>query len=213
MHTFLNKYDSKDLSIYALALFNVSLLTFRVSVTESLYFGFLIWNLILSGIPFLITYSINANQQVFQKKNYLYAISLLWLLFLPNAPYLITDFLHFKRESNMPSWFDLLLLMSFSWSGIMFGMLSIREMQRIWTKSFNTKISWIFIFSCCLLSGFGIYIGRYLRYNSWDIITNPFDLISDMFFEFITLKAIGFSIGYGIFFFLSYSFFKINTQK
>lgn len=207
------KTNSREAIMAALVLFNLSLLLFRMALTETFFYGFLIWNLILAGIPYLMTCTMEANAANMQHKTLLFACSSAWLLFLPNAPYIITDFLHFKRESSMPEWFDVLLLTSFSWSGIALGFLSMNTMQAIWENRFNSCVSWVFIFCCCLLSGFGIYLGRFLRYNSWDIVRNPAALIADVPLSLMQFKTIGFSLGYGLFLFLSYSFLKKNNTN
>lgn len=204
--------NSKEVSLLVLAVFNVSLIAFRMAVTESLFYGFLVWNLVLAALPYLVTWYLGENPQYVKSKFALLLCSAIWLLFLPNAPYLITDFLHFKKQTTgMPAWFDLLLLMSFSWNGIALGLVSMADMQRFWEQRFGLKISVTFIFCCSLLSGFGIYLGRYLRFNSWDILHHPIDLFSAIFPLVSELRSIGFTIGYGLFVFISYSFFKINS--
>ncbi len=210
----LTKTNSKEASLIALAVFNLSLIAFRIAVTQSLFYGFLIWNLVLAAIPYLVTWYLGENPQYAKSKTPLLLFSAIWLLFLPNAPYLITDFLHFKKETTgMPAWFDVLLLMSFSWNGIALGLVSMADMQRFWEQKFDLKVSWWFILGCSLLSGFGIYLGRYLRFNSWDILHHPIDLFTTIFPLAFELRSIGFSIGYGLFVFLAYSFFKINSAK
>jgi len=199
-------------TLFMLIAFNFGLLAIRMFATDSLFYGFLAWNLILAAVPMIVSNWLLENPKACKNKM-LYFLSAIWLLFLPNAPYIITDFLHFKHSTGMPEWFDLLLLMSFSWSGIALGFLSITGMHHIWQTRFGFKTGWIFIISCCLLSGFGIYLGRFLRYNSWDIISNPFELITDIPLLLCQLRTIGFSLGYGIFLLLSYSFFKFNSAK
>lgn len=196
-----------------LAGFSFSLLIFRIFATHSVFYGFLIWNLVLSVVPFLISSSLLLSPKIHNRKILLLTASLVWLLFLPNAPYIVTDFLHFKNQNAMPGWFDLLMLTSFSWSGIAFGFVSITDMQKIWEHKFGSRISGIFIFASCMLSGFGIYLGRFLRYNSWDILSHPIDLLTDIPGLLLQLKAIGFSIGYGLFVYLSYRFFKAFARQ
>lgn len=208
-----SKTNPKDASLIALAVFNLALLAFRMLVTETLFYGFLIWNLVLAAVPYLVSWYLGENPQLAGRKIPLLLFSALWLLFLPNAPYIITDFLHFKIETGMPEWFDILLLMSFAWNGIVLGFVSMQAMQHFWQKIFGGKISWIFIFGCALLSGFGIYLGRFLRYNSWDIISDPIALVLDIFPLFFELHSVGFSLGYGLFFFLAYIFFSLHTHN
>jgi len=199
-------------TLFILSAFNFGLLAIRIFTTESLFYGFLIWNLILAAAPMIISNWLAENPKACQNKMF-FVCTAIWLLFLPNAPYIITDFLHFKNSDGMPDWFDLLLLMSFSWSGIAFGFLSIAEMHHIWETRFGVKTGWMFIISCCLLSGFGVYIGRFLRYNSWDIVSNPLELLTDIPLLLLQLRTIGFSLGYGVFLLLAYSFFKFNSAK
>ena len=202
---------TKNLSLAALAGFSISLLAFRMGVTQTFFYGFLVWNLFLSAVPLYISTWLS------QRKAARLPVPLLftsiWLLFLPNAPYIITDFLHFRRESQMPGWFDVLLLSSFSMTGIVYGFTSMADMHRIWDKVFGIKAGWLLIFSCAILTGFGIYLGRFLRFNSWDIISDPIDLLISMFQTLDELSAVGFTIGYGIFFFLFYVIFKTNSTK
>ncbi|MBQ2489731.1 MAG: DUF1361 domain-containing protein, partial [Bacteroidales bacterium] len=82
--------------------------------------------------------------------------------------------------SSMPVWFDLILILSFAWTGLMFGFLSLWDMenmlQKYLSKFWVTAISVLLLF----VGSFGIYIGRYLRWNSWDILTSPLQLMYDI---------------------------------
>jgi len=105
---------------------------------------------------------------------------LIWLLFFPNAPYILTDLFHLRLKSSMPIWFDLLLILSFAWTGLMFGFTSLWNIENLLRN--NLKPIYINLISSLLLfiGSFGIYVGRYLRWNSWDIINQPFDLFYDI---------------------------------
>ncbi|GHU77928.1 hypothetical protein FACS189462_1120 [Spirochaetia bacterium] len=80
----------------------------------------------------------------------------------------------------MPIWYDLLLILSFAWTGLLFGFLSLWDIERILNKFmkpvFTTILSTVFLF----MGSFGIYIGRYLRWNTWDILTDPLELMYDI---------------------------------
>jgi uncharacterized membrane protein len=80
----------------------------------------------------------------------------------------------------IPRWFDLILIISVAWNGLVMGILSVRQIEKIFFRDARVFNEWIFLFPIMFLNGLGVYIGRYLRYNSWDIITNPFDLIRDI---------------------------------
>jgi uncharacterized membrane protein len=200
----------KQRNLLLLALFSFMLVAFRIIATQRVFYGFLIFNLILAIIPFLIAFVWLITPRLHNNKFLLLLGTAGWLLFLPNAPYLVTDFLHFKKESAMPEWFDVLMLTSFSCSGLAFGFTSLAAMQQLWESRFGKRMAEICIFTGCLLSGLGVYIGRFLRYNSWDILHKPFALVADLPPLLFELKAVGFSIGYGVFFFLFYRIFKNN---
>jgi uncharacterized membrane protein len=205
---FISKQKQQNLLL--LALFSFILVAFRIIATQRVFYGFLIFNLILAIIPFLIGLIWLAIPKLHTNKYWLLTGTVAWLLFLPNAPYIVTDFLHFKKESAMPEWFDVLMLTSFSCSGLAFGFTSLATMQQLWEFRFGKRAAEICIFCGCLLSGLGVYIGRFLRYNSWDILQKPFALLADMPPLLLEPKAVGFSLGYGIFFLLFYRIFKHN---
>lgn len=195
-------------SLILLALFCFSLIAFRIIFTQQIFYGFLIINLALAIVPFAISMIMQLSPWLAKNKFILLTASLGWLLFLPNAPYIVTDFLHFKKESAMPEWFDVLMLSAFSFSGLAFAFSSMAIVETIWQNRFGQRLANGFIFFSCLLSGFGIFLGRFLRYNSWDILNKPVELFTDLPPLLLQPKAIGFSLGYGLFFFLFYRFFK-----
>jgi uncharacterized membrane protein len=199
-------------SLLLLSAFCLGLLGFRMIVTGSIFYGFLVWNLVLAAVPLAITAWLSARPSLHVRTVYLCGVSLLWLLFFPNAPYILTDFLHFKGEHAMPGWFDVLLLASFSLTGLLLGLGSLSEMQRIWEERFSwTIVRWM-NFGCCVLAGFGIYLGRFLRYNSWDIIGDPLALLADIPAMVCELNAIGLSLGYGTLIFLSSQFLDARIK-
>lgn len=204
----ISKQKQQNLSL--LALFSFLLIAFRIIVTQQIFYGFLIFNLILAIVPMLIAWIWAAKPRLHENKAWLFLGTSMWLLFLPNAPYIVTDFLHFKKASAMPEWFDLLLLVSFSCSGLAFGFTSLDTMTRIWAHRYHDKRAQAIAFGACLLSGLGIYMGRFLRYNSWDILHKPITLLADLPPLLLQPKAVGFSIGYGVFFFLFYRIFKTH---
>jgi uncharacterized membrane protein len=156
---------------------------FRVFYTGHLLFAFLVWNLFLAFVPYAVSRQMTNAVMKSKWKFVLYAF--VWLLFIPNSFYIITDLFHLDMNETVPLWYDLALLLSFAWSGILFGILSIRQMEKLFEKNFNKKFDLLFILPVMALNGFGIYIGRYLRFNSWDVLTNPLQLISDIIYLFI----------------------------
>ena len=161
--------------------FSCLLLLGRMIVTTSLQYIFLPWNLFLAFIPYWITSRMIANSRVTGKEVKLFVTLSVWLLFIPNSFYIITDLFHFTNIRSAPKWFDLLLIFSFAWNGIVLGIVSVRKVEVLLSSLLKNKSFSVFIVLVVMwLNAFGVYIGRYLRFNSWDIITNPFDLASDI---------------------------------
>lgn len=153
---------------------------FRLVYTDTRVFLFLNWNLFLAFIPWALTSLAILKPEIQKSKAAVLVLLLLWLLFFPNAPYILTDLFHLESGTEMPIWFDLILILSFAWTGLLFGFLSLWDLERILRKWLSR--TWVTLFSIGLLflGSFGIYVGRYLRWNSWDIITDPFSLIYDV---------------------------------
>ena len=168
----------------------VSLLASAVSVAtvvaRVVYSGqgtyvFLIWNLILAWIPLLFSFLAEIAYQKRSKVG-LWAIlcGLGWLVFFPNAPYILTDFFHLQARPPVPLWFDLIVLFSFAWNGIFLGFNSLYVMQRLVAERLGRTVGWVFVLLVLGLSGFGIYLGRFLGWNSWDVLVSPRDLGGDI---------------------------------
>lgn len=156
---------------------SMMLLIIRYFYTDQFLFRFLAWNLFLAWLPFLFVMVVI----MFPGKHYVTLLfGALWLLFFPNAPYMTTDLLHLWPREDVPVWYDMILLLSFALTGLSLGLGSLSLMQAEVSARFGRYSSWLFVGGALLLSGFGIYIGRFLRWNSWDVLTNPFSLWQDL---------------------------------
>jgi uncharacterized membrane protein len=156
--------------------FSIALYICRVLYTGSFLFMFIPWNLFLAWLPFFFSNLLRKEQNKFGRLVWF----CLWLLFLPNAPYLVTDLVHLEQRLPVPFYFDLVLLFSAAWNGLLLGLLSIKNIEEHLYQYFSLIKVKIILFGIFLLSGFGIYLGRYDRYNSWHILTQPFDLMTDI---------------------------------
>ena len=108
--------------------FSCLLLFARMIATNSIEYIFLPWNLLLAFVPYLITRWLMQNVAVFESKLKLFLVGIAWLLFIPNSFYIITDLFHLTHVDTAPKWFDLLLIFSFAWNGIIcWCILSIRQ--------------------------------------------------------------------------------------
>jgi uncharacterized membrane protein len=154
--------------------FTMALLAFRVFKADSMAYVFFGWNLLLAIIPFLFSRKL-ATQNKFGITAFLLIGG--WLLFFPNAPYIVTDIFHYHERPPVPKWFDLLLVTSAAWNGLLLGIASLMQVENFLAK--HIKAAWVrlAVFSSMVLCGYGIYIGRFLRFNSWNIVTQPSKLV------------------------------------
>jgi uncharacterized membrane protein len=100
-------------------------------------------------------------------------VAFLWLIFFPNAPYMLTDLQDLNRIAGAPLWYDVIIVVWCSWTGMLLGLISLYLMQDIIHRTFSRAAGWAFVFIISGLSSFGMYIGRFVRLNSWDILQNP----------------------------------------
>ncbi len=154
---------------------------FRVVYAGATGYVFLVWNLFLAWLPLLFADAVYLFEEQRNRARF-WLFAFLWLIFFPNAPYIVTDFIHLDPWATVgvPWWFDFLLISSFAIAGGMLGLCSLQTMSKITGRRFGPFWSWGFMVVVSLLSGFGIYLGRYLRWNSWDVVLNPSELISDV---------------------------------
>ena len=99
----------------------------------------------------------------------------IWLLFFPNAPYMLTDYVHISDVHHLtsPLWWDALMLSSFVWTGLMLGFVSLFLMQDVWSRHIGGFGSWLLATLALGLASFGVYLGRFVRLNSWDVLLHP----------------------------------------
>jgi len=152
----------------------------RVHVTAKVTFVFLVWNLFLALIPYLVSTLLVVYHQRIRNTALIILPLLIWLCFFPNAPYILTDLFHLKQRPGVPYWYDLALILFFAWNGLMVGYASLFDIQSVLSQRFNATIGWLAALASLALAGFGIYLGRYLRWNSWDVISSPEPLIRDI---------------------------------
>ncbi len=170
----------KRILIYSVA-FSIALYLFRVVYTGSLLFLFIPWNLFLAWLPLFFSSRIKGASITISNGLFF----CLWLLFFPNAPYLITDLFHLEQREGVPLYFDLVLLFTAAWNGLLMGLLSFKQIEQKLLHHFSFKKVQLITGFCFLLCGFGIYLGRYERYNSWHLVTQPVTLAEDIVSKFL----------------------------
>jgi uncharacterized membrane protein len=149
---------------------SVALAVLRNRHAGTLDFWFLIWNLALAWIPFLFALAAYASPR---RASSTALLGLGWLLFFPNAPYIVTDFVHLSRGAPIPLWYDALTIGAFAATGVALGFASLYLMQCVVRDRIGTIASWLAVLGACALGSVGIYIGRFVRANSWDVLTRP----------------------------------------
>jgi uncharacterized membrane protein len=173
-----------DRLLFLSMLFSCLLVAARIIHTEHRHFLFLVWNLFLGYIPYFISTQLTRLEGAKASRGLgWWLLALLWLLFVPNSFYIITDLYHLGDLYNdraMPQWFDLAMILSFVWNGVLLGVLSVRQMERLFLRRLTLASELLFLYPVMWLNALGIYIGRYLRFNSWDIVTDPFRLLRDI---------------------------------
>lgn len=154
----------------------ILLVAARVVYSENMRHVGLIWNLFLAWIPFILASIAHAFSWT-RIWSYVVipVISIPWLLFFPNAPYMLTDLQDLVRAGGVgaPLWYDVIIIVWFSWTGMLLGVVSLYLMQDIVLRTFGRAMGWLFVFAISGMSSFGMYIGRFVRLNSWDILQRP----------------------------------------
>ena len=216
MGELLRSRDCKRVVVLSALLFwCVCLVAVRIDRTGSGYYRFLIFNLVLACVPLGLSTALRiANHWRLHWTIQLAGFSL-WLLFLPNGPYILTDILHLTRASDAPAWYDLALLLSCSGTGLLLGYLSLVDVQQIVARRFGAAYSWVFAFVSLALSGFAMYLGRFLRWNSWDVLFAPTRLLgltAALLEPWAHLKAVAVTIIFGAILTLGYLTLQLLIQ-
>lgn len=160
--------------------FTFFLILFRVFYSGGLMYLFFVWNLFLAAVPLLFNGLLLAI-----KKNYLqWMLFIVWILFFPNALYIITDLVHLKQRDNIPMWFDIMLVFSAATDGLLMAFISLWQVELFLQQKLNHSKVTVVLYGCLFISCFGVYIGRFLRWNSWDVFLNPFQFSSEIIRSF-----------------------------
>jgi len=214
MHLIIKLFNSNRKTNSILLLFTaycLILLIIRAKLTNSIYLFFLVWNLFLAFIPYFFI-SFLKERMTLQKSKFKTVLLLFaWLLFLPNSFYLLTDFIHLSQSSNHLVWFDLVVISSYALIGFTVGIISLIEFENIIENYVSPIIIQLIIPLICFLCGFGIYLGRILRYNSWDILSNPTELFQAILSSSLSTHTLLFSFYFGVYIYLFYSLKKIYS--
>ena len=199
----MSKLDSNTLLISLAG--NILMIAVRMLYVKNLYYGFLAWNLFLAGLPLLISSKLFRIQHL--RRLYLFSGLLIWILFLPNAPYIITDLVHLHHRPPVPYWYDMLLILLSAFNGLALGFVSINQIEKLIFRR-NAEIFLLpFRIGVMIAMGYGVYMGRYLRFNSWDAFLNPVEVFKGVTSS-VHVATIGFVLTFSFVTFLLYAFFQ-----
>ena len=204
------KINSSTKSLIFLSLLCIFLSCTRLIFKSDTKYSFLLWNLFLAWIPYILTIISKYYSQLNKIKTI--AILLVWFLFFPNSPYIITDLLHLKGYQQNILWFDSLLIFVYASTGVLLSLNSLQIAKQIFNNYLGKTKTWIILLVIILLSGFGIYLGRYCRLNSWDLFNQPlwfFGRIVHQFENPLTYKV---TLTYGLVIFCLYLIFQDSIK-
>lgn len=155
------------------------LLTIRILVTKELQYSFLVWNLFLAWLPALLAWRIVHFATARLRFSAICWI-IAWVLFLPNTFYILSDLIHLEVMGGVSKLYDAVMISTFSLTGFLLGLTSIAVVHAWIGRYFKPKAAWLFVAGVIFASSFAIYLGRYLRWNSWSIFTEPLGLLFDV---------------------------------
>ncbi len=203
-----------------------ALVAVRFVLTDRFFYFFLIWNLVLALAPYGISVALFIVSR--RRRRPLITIStiilaLLWLVFYPNAPYIFTDFIHIANKTFVRSgtsvlkqetllWYDLTLCSAFAFLGHAVGLFSIDLVFRALKGLFRPLVARLLVAVAIIISGFGIYIGRFVRLNSWDLFVRPFHTAKLVFPYLSDFKAVLISGVFSAFIIITYGVHHLTRK-
>ncbi len=194
-------------SLAALSAFAVLAVIVRIQYSGSEDGVFLSWNLFLAWIPFVLALLVYDGSRRGAPRVSLAAGSLLWLLFFPNAPYLITDYKWLEHWTGAPVWFDVVVLSALAWTGLALGFASLYLMHRVAARLLGAVTAWLLVPCVLTLASLGVYLGRFERWNSWDVFSNPRSILAQLPEAVIAPKPVAVTVLFTGFLTLSYLVF------
>lgn len=178
MHLFPTRPSDRRLaaSLLLASLFSIILLAIRTLLSPEPSYVFLFWNLCLAWIPLVCAWFIFQTKTPLSRWRMTWVVMLLWLIFFPNAPYILTDLGHLAsvdQWGTLPVGYDVVMVLTFTLTGLFLGFVSLFMIERVWRRTLRSSVATSLSVVTLVLAGFGMYVGRYLRWNSWDVFHAP----------------------------------------
>jgi len=150
-------------------------------INHSFGYAFMVWNLFLAWLPLLFMIWL---LKMLKHKRWSswqgIALSVLWLGFLPNSFYIVTDYIHLADVASTDILYDAVMLTAFVVTGLVLGFASLFLFHMELRKRLPVHIASRMVASILLLCSFAIYLGRDLRWNTWDLFLNPAGILFDV---------------------------------
>ena len=175
----LSKYSAVVNALLISSTSALLLLLARTVATGNTRFSFMAWNLVLSLLALLASvafvYAWHGHHTWLKMATFV-----AWLFLLPNTFYMLTDFVHVQDSGDINMLFDIVLIGLFAMNGFLHGLISLLLVQKSLLTKLSRRAGAISITSILIASSFAVDMGRYLRWNSWDILLNPNALLFDI---------------------------------
>lgn len=192
--------------------FAVGLVASRAWLTGRSSYNFLLWNLFLAWVP--IAFAMLSHVTWTRSRIVAVTAGVAWLAFFPNAGYVITDLMHLRTTRGGPIWLDTLMVFSIAWASVLAGVISLRIVHNLVRRSRGAVVGWLFTFAVSIAAGFGVFLGRFQRWNSWDIVTRPDALVADTLRNLTVPRALVFSLLFGALLWLVYfSYVALSSPR
>jgi uncharacterized membrane protein len=152
--------------------FSLAILTAYRFAAGSGDLDYLLWNVALAWVPFVAALALDDLRST--PLSLQLPLLALWLAFFPNAPYLVTDLIHIDpADRSATSVLGDVALVSVAPVGLALGFSSLMLVERVVRGRFGGRTALVVAVLSLAAASLGIYLGRVVRLNSWDLLTRP----------------------------------------
>lgn len=177
----LSSWERVVVSLGGLTVVSVILFFIGALANRELAFDYLLWNLLLAWLPLLVVAALLKTLRRYRWSSWRpFCLTLLWLVLLPNSFYMISDFVHIQDVTRHTLLYDVVMFTSFIFTAALVGFSSLYLVHVQLRRRLSLRASSILIAVILFLCSFAIYLGRDLRWNSWDVIANPAGILFDV---------------------------------
>ena len=165
--------------MFWVSVISIAALYIRNQIIGDSKYNFLLWNLFLGFVPLAVAWIVQQYEERFGLV-FLWVGGFLWLLFYPNAPYMISDFIHVDQGESYVL-YDALIIFNIAILSTFYGLYSMKMAHEVLIKRYSISMANTVVAISIVLAAFGVYLGRVLRLNSWDLFTKPLETLKMIF--------------------------------